>query len=70
MVMAMAGKYGLTYGGAAMIARALAGGKIGGSGIASGMLPVSEYGLEQSMTEPTKPFTKPAALTALERLSR
>jgi len=70
MVMAAAGKYGLTYGAAAMIARALAEGKISGSGIASGMLPVSEYGVEQSITSPLQPFEKPAALTALERLSR
>jgi hypothetical protein len=70
VAMAGSGRYAYPYGAAAIIARALAEGKVSGSGIASGMLPVSEYGVEQSLTDPLQPFKKPAALTALERLSR
>jgi len=71
IAMAATGKYGYTYGLAALLARAMSGGKNqGASDIASSMLPVSEYGITQSVTDPLKPFTKPAALSALERLSR
>lgn len=65
---AASGRYGLPYGVAALIGRALAGGK-GGGGIAGSMLPVSEYGYEQGLTDPMKPFRKPAALTAIERVT-
>lgn len=69
LAMAGASRYGFTYGGAAMIARALAEGK-GDGGVPGGMLPVSEYGLSQTLTEPQRPFIKPAAFTALEKLTR
>ena len=64
---AAAARYGLPYAGAAIVGRMLAGGK-GGGGIASSALPVSEYGFESSFTDPTRPFRKPAAITALEKL--
>lgn len=66
---ALASRYGMTYAAAALIARHMAGGG-GAAGIASSMLPVSEYGIDQSLTDPLRPFTKPAAFTALEKLTR
>lgn len=67
LAVAASARYGLPYGAAALIGRGLADGK-GGGGIAGSMLPVSEYGYEQSLSDPLKPFRKPAALTAIERL--
>lgn len=67
LAMAGSARYGMPYGVGAFIGRKLAGGS-GGGGISGGMLPVSEYGTEQSLTQPLKPFTHPAWLTALERL--
>ncbi len=67
---AAASRGGLPYGLAAMVARMGVGGEIPGSGIAGSLLPASEWGLESSITDPTKPFRKPAALTALEKLGR
>jgi hypothetical protein len=65
---AFSGRGGLPYGLAAMIGRTAAGGDLPGSGIAGSLLPASEWGLESSVTDPTKPFKKPAALTALEKI--
>lgn len=62
-----ASRYGLPYAVAALIARAAAGGK-GGGDIASTVLPVGEYGFESALTDPTRPFRKPAAFTAIERV--
>lgn len=56
---AAAARYGVPYGGAAIVGRMLAGGK-GGGGVAGTMLPVSEYGVEQSLTDPTGPFFDPS----------
>ena len=56
---AASARHGLPYGLAAMVGRYAAGGGLPGSGIASSLLPVSEYGLESSI-DPTKPFRKPA----------
>jgi hypothetical protein len=56
---AAASKYGLAYGGGAIIGRALAGGNEN-SGVAGTMIPVSEYGIQQSLTNPTEPFFDPA----------
>jgi len=64
---AFASRYGLPYAAAAIAARQLAGGS-GGGDIASTVLPVGEYGFESAMTDPTRPFTRPAALTALDKL--
>jgi hypothetical protein len=69
MGVALAARGGLPYGLAAMMGRSLAGGDLPGSGIAGSLLPASEWGLESSMTDPFKPFKKPAALTALEKLT-
>lgn len=68
IAMSGAGRYGLPYGIAALVSRGLMGGK-GASGIAGSALPVSEYGFEQSLNDPLKPFVKPAAFSALERLT-
>lgn len=65
---AAASRYGLPYAAAALLGRTLAGGK-GGGGIPSGALPVSEWGWESSITSPLRPFKKPAALTALEKVT-
>lgn len=67
LAVASSARYGLPYGVAALIARSAMGGK-GGGGIASNILPVGEYGVEQSLSDPLKPFKKPAAFTALERM--
>lgn len=67
LAIAASGRRGLPYGVAALIARGLAEGK-GGGGIAGSMIPVSEYGYEQSLSNPFKPFTNPAALTALDKI--
>lgn len=54
-----AAKYGVPYGAAAIVGRALSGGNKN-SGAAGSMLPVSEYGIQQSLTDPTAPFFDPA----------
>ena len=64
---AASARYGLPYTLAALLGRKLGGGS-GGGGITSGALPVSEYGIEQSIGDPSRPFRKPAAFTALERI--
>jgi hypothetical protein len=61
-----AARYGLPYAASALAARGLMGGD--GGDIASTVLPVGEYGFESSILEPTRPFTRPAALTALEKV--
>lgn len=67
LAIAGSARYGLPYGLAVLAGRTLAGGKTTGSGAAGSILPVSEYGVESAF-DPTRPFEKPAALTALERL--
>lgn len=63
---AAAAKYGVPYAGAAIVGRALAGGK-GGGGIAGTILPASEYGTEQSLTDPLSPFTNPSGVRVLKK---
>lgn len=63
---AASGKYGLPQALGQIAGRTLAGGK-GGGGIAGSALPVSEYGIEQSVTDPLRPFERPALVTMLER---
>ena len=58
---ALAAKYGLPYALAAVAARKLLGGAEEGGGILGSALPVSEYGVEQSISDPLAPFFKPAA---------
>lgn len=65
---ALAAKYGLPYGVAALTGRALAGGR-GSGNIAGSVLPVSEYGLSQSIEDPLAPYREPAALRALRSLT-
>lgn len=67
LAVAGSARYGLPYAISALMGRYMAGGA-GGGNIASSALPVSEYGLESSVTDPTRPFRKPAALTALDKL--
>lgn len=64
---AASAKYGVPYAGAALIGRMLAGGK-GSGGVTGSILPVSEYGTEQSLTDPLAPFAKPSGLRVLEKL--
>jgi len=64
---AASGKYGLPNAFGQLIGRTLAKGK-GGGGIMGSALPVSEYGVGQSILEPLQPFQKPAAVTLLEKL--
>jgi hypothetical protein len=63
---AASGKYGLPQALGQIAGRAVAGGK-GGGGIAGSALPVSEYGIEQSITNPLRPIEKPALLSLLEK---
>jgi hypothetical protein len=65
---AASARYGLPYGLAALAGRAMSGGKGTGS-IPSNVIPVSEYGITQGILDPTKPFRKPAALSALEKMT-
>lgn len=64
---AASGKYGLPQALGQIIGRIVAKGK-GGGGIAGSVLPVSEYGLTQSVADPTRPFEKPAFMTLMEKL--
>ena len=68
LAVAASARHGLPYGLAAMVGRAAAGGKLPGSSIAGSVLPVSEWGLESSISDPLRPFRKPAAFTAIERM--
>lgn len=61
---AAASRYGLPYALAALVGRKLAGGT-GGESIVGSALPVSEYGLASSITDPTKPFHRPALRTLI-----
>lgn len=63
---AAAAKYGVPYAGAAIVGRALAGGQ-GNGGAAGSVLPASEYGLEQSLTDPFAPFVRPSGLRVLDK---
>lgn len=62
-----AAKYGVPYALAALAGRTLAGGR-SSSGIAAQTLPVSEYGIESSISDPLQPFQDPAILRALRSL--
>lgn len=66
---AASARYGMPFALGALIGRKLAGGKGAGTA-ASQILPVSEYGVEQSFTEPLTPFNpeETAAIRALRRL--
>lgn len=59
-------KYGVPYALGALAGRGWAGGK-GGGGAAGTVLPVSEYGLEQSMQNPLKTFTDPPFYRVLSK---
>lgn len=62
-----AARYGLPYAGGALMGRALGGGKTD-AGAAGSMLPMSEYGVTQSLQNPTNTFTDPPFMRALKRL--
>lgn len=63
---AASARYGVPYAAAALLGRYLASGR-GGGGIAGSMLPASEYGTEQSLTDPLSPFTNPSAARVLKK---
>jgi hypothetical protein len=63
---AASARYGLPYIGGAILGRAVAGGSKS-QNVASSALPVSEYGLDQSISDPLAGF-EPAALRALKRM--
>lgn len=67
---AFAGRYGVPAIGGAVLGRLAAGGK-GDAGLAGSVLPVSEYGVTQSLTEPLAPFDpeEVAAVRALRRIT-
>lgn len=67
---AAAGRYSLPYALSALVGRKVLGGGKTGGGIASGALPVSEYGIEQSVTNPLKPFVDPAMVAAIRNLGK
>lgn len=64
---ATANKFALPYLLAASGGRALAGGS-DPEAVAGEALPISEYGIASGITNPTHPFTNPAALRVLRRL--
>lgn len=64
---AASGKYGLPNAFGQLVGRYWSGGKGAGS-IGTQALPISEYGVSQSLTQPAQPFEKPAFITMLERL--
>lgn len=63
-----AARRGVSYGVGTLAGRALAGGNVSTGASAGSLLPVSEYGLTQSVTDPLAPYTKPAALAALDKI--
>jgi len=64
---ALAGRYGLPYGFAALVARGLMKDRVDLGGIPSSILPVSEYGIGQAAQAPLASF-EPAALRALRSI--
>lgn len=68
LAIAASGRRGLPYGLAALAGRLATSGK-GGGQIASSVLPVSEYGYEQSLGNPLAPFEEPAAFKALKKVT-
>ena len=64
---AASGKYGLANAMGQVAGRVTAGGKDFG-GIMGSALPVSEYGYATSITDPLRPYQKPALLTFFEKL--
>lgn len=63
---AASAKYGMPQMIGQVLGRHFAGGK-GGGGIAGSALPVSEYGVESTITEPLRPFEEPALIRLLQR---
>lgn len=63
---AASGKYGFPQAIGQLAGRVLAKGK-GGGGIVGSALPVSEYGITQTVTDPLRPFNKPALISMLEK---
>lgn len=61
-----AAKYGLPYAVGALAGRTLAGGK-DSAGIAGSMLPVSEYGITQSITDPADTFFDPSFTRVMDK---
>jgi hypothetical protein len=61
------GRQGLPYAVAALAGRAFGGAKTAG-GVSGAALPVSEYGLDQSVRDPLRPFVHPAAFSALDKV--
>lgn len=68
LAVAASAKYGVPYSIGAIAGRILAGKKDAGNA-ATGITPVSEYGITQSIQDPAAPFTEPAALRVLKQLS-
>lgn len=69
IAIAASGRQGYPYALAALASRYWLGGAKTNGGVPGAVLPVSEYGLDQSIRDPLRPFEKPAALTALERIT-
>jgi hypothetical protein len=63
---AAAARYGLPYTLAAIAGRSLVGGK-SSERLAGAALPVSEYGVASGITQPLRPFYRPALRSLLER---
>jgi hypothetical protein len=69
LAIAASGRQGYPYALAALASRYWLGGANTNGGVPGAVLPVSEYGLDQSIRDPLRPFVKPAALTALEKIT-
>lgn len=61
-----AAKYGVPYAVGALAGRVWSGGK-DSAGIAGSMLPVSEYGIEQSISDPVGPFFDPSFTRVMDK---
>lgn len=68
LAVAGASKYGGLYGVGALVGRYANGGK-GGAGVAGSMLPMSEYGLERSITDPLGMVTNPPLGKVVKKVS-
>lgn len=69
LAIAAAGTHSVPYALGAMGGRVLQGASPANTNLASSILPVSEYGLSQSLEDPLAPFKEPAALKALKTLT-
>lgn len=71
LAIAASARYGVPYGLGSLVGRGLTGANVTGTGVASSMVPFSEYGTEQATSLPglAKPFLRPGFVKILEDLT-